>query len=154
MRRRVALRPSAPEGVPAGTIRQSDQCRRCVVLLVVQDEDVDQTANFRDAQPDGVRLSVVFDGVGGVDREGGQGQGGEAVPGPPAADLVLVETDDPPSGAISRRRSPEVSVSHRRRTPLISPPRAVGSVTRSGSPQRRGGSQVEPSTVAARSSFR
>jgi hypothetical protein len=62
----------------------------------VQDQDVDQTADFVDAQPGRVWLSVVFEGVGGADREdgeSGQGQGGEAVPGLPLADLVLVETD-------------------------------------------------------------
>src|SRR4051812_6554121 len=64
----------------------------------VQDQDVDQAADFVEAQPDGGRLSVILGGagVGGADREdceGGQGEGGEAVPGLPAAELVLVETD-------------------------------------------------------------
>ena len=47
-----------------------------------------------------------------------------------------------------------VRPSQLRRTPLIRPPRSVGSVTISGSPHRRGGRHPLPSTVTARSSSR
>src|SRR6266536_3348838 len=61
-------------------------------------EDVDQTADLVDGQPDHVRVFglVCGGGLGGADREDGQGcqgKGGEPVPGVPAADLVLVESD-------------------------------------------------------------
>ena len=64
----------------------------------MRDKDVDQTADFVDAQPDRVPLSVIVVAVGAggavrEDGEGGQGESGEAVPGVPLADLVLVETD-------------------------------------------------------------
>jgi hypothetical protein len=64
----------------------------------LDDQGVDQAADLVDGQRDHGQLCVWVRlwGVGGADRqdgESGQREGGEAVPGLPAADLVLVETD-------------------------------------------------------------
>jgi hypothetical protein len=61
-------------------------------------QNVDHAADLVDGQRDQVRLSMMVwgSGVGGADREdgeGGQGKGGEPVPGRPTADLVLVKPD-------------------------------------------------------------
>ena len=61
-------------------------------------QDVDQAANLVDGQVDQVGLggTVCRSGVGGADREdgeGGLGEGGEPVPERPASDLVLFKAD-------------------------------------------------------------
>ncbi|MGH3199595.1 MAG: hypothetical protein ACRDOH_28860 [Streptosporangiaceae bacterium] len=71
-----------------------------------------------------------------------------AVNGPPSERTA--SRHDPPPGMTRRRRSLAVSDAHLTLRPLTRPPSGPGSVTSSGSPQRAGGSQLDPVLLAAR----